>query len=119
MIFIILIILETICIIPLTIIWYKAQHNKFPEEIAININVGFIIIASMINWFCYAAYTNGTIIAPSSGFFEGDLHIPGLIWAILPPILTTIIAYTLFQIVYHISFEIFMAKQRDRKREKK
>jgi uncharacterized membrane protein len=119
MIFTILIILETICIIPLTVKWYKAQHNKFPEEAAISINTGFVIAASIINWFCFAAYVSGPSISPTSGFFGGDLHIPGLVWAIAPPILVVIIAYILFQIAYHISFEIFMAKQRDKKWEKK
>ena len=99
--------------------WYKTQQNKFPEEDTININAGFVIGASIINWIGYAAYINNYSIPITSGFYEGDLHLPGLIWAIAPPLLIAITAYLLFRLIYHISFEIFIAKQRNKKEEKK
>ena len=115
MIIMILITAEILCIIPFVIIWFKADRSKIDEDTAITVNVGFVIGASIINWFVYAAYCTGFIISPTAGFFGGDLNVVGLLFAITPPVLTVVISYLLFLLIDRIQFARFVARE---KREK-
>ena len=115
MIIMILITAETLCIIPFVIICFKADRSKIDEDTAITVNVGFVIGASVINWFVYAANCTGIIISPTAGFFGGDLNVVGLLFAITPPVLTVVISYLLFLLIARIQFARFVAKE---KREK-
>lgn len=115
MIIMILITAEILCIIPFVIICFKADRSKIDEDTAITVNVGFVIGASVINWFVYAASCTGIIISPTAGFFGGDLNVVGLLFAITPPVLTVVISYLLFLLIARIQFARFVAKE---KREK-
>jgi len=115
MIIMILITAEILCIIPFVIILFKADRSKIDEDTAITVNVGFVIGASIINWFVYAAYCTGFIISPTAGFFGGDLNVVGLLFAITPPVLTVVISYLLFLLIDRIQFARFVARE---KREK-
>ena len=115
MIIMILITAEILCIIPFVIILFKADRSKIDEDTAITVNVGFVIGASVINWFVYAANCTGIIISPTAGFFGGDLNVVGLLFAITPPVLTVVISYLLFLLIARIQFARFVARE---KREK-
>ena len=115
MIFIILMILESACVVPLTILWIKAGKGKIDEDDMLSLSVGFLIVASIINWFAYAAYPPGLVFSPTSGFLEGDLNVTGLLAAILPPLFITVISYFLFLLIDKIRFEIFLAKERNKR----
>ena len=115
MIFTILMILEAVCVIPLTTLWIKAGKGKIDEDYMYTLSAGFLIGASIINWFAYAAYFPGFIVSPTSGFFEGDLNITGLLAAVLPPLIVSVISYFLFLLIDKIRFEVFLAKRRSKK----
>ena len=110
-----LIILECLCIIPLTTLWYKTGKRKINPDTMRSINVAFIIGSSIINWMCFAAYQIGIIVSPTTGFFGGDLNILGLSLAILPPILIASISYFLFLIIDYINFKRFIKKEKEKK----
>ncbi len=112
MIIMILITAEILCIIPFVIICFKADRSKIDEDTAITVNVGFVIGASVINWFVYAASCTGIIISPIAGFFGGDLNVVVLLFAITPPVLTVVISYLLFLLIARIQFARFVAKEK-------
>lgn len=108
-------ILEAVCVIPLTVLWIKTGKGKIDEDDMHTLSAGFLIGASIINWFSYAAYPPGFIVSPTSGFFEGNLNITGLLAAVLPPLIVSAISYFLFLLIDKIRFEVFLAKERDKK----
>lgn len=115
MIIVVLVAAEALFIIPLVMLWLKVGKRKIDEDDVHSVNAAFVIIASIINWFAYAAYTSGIIVSPTTGFFGGDLNIVGLLAAILPPLLIAVIAYFVFLLIDHIRLEWFIAKEKNKR----
>ena len=89
-------ILEAFCIIPLTMLWNAANRNQIDEDSAITIGIIYCVAASVINWFLGAAFSVGPMLSITSGFYEGDWNIIGLIIAITIPITSLAVSYILF-----------------------
>ena len=67
---IILFILEGLCVFPLMLIWTQADKGKIEEDTALNIGIGYTIVASIINWICYAANISGLKLFITQGLYE-------------------------------------------------
>ena len=102
----IVIIIEILCIIPLTILWVKSKNG----ENMININATFLIIASIINWITYGSGIIGLTITPTSGFFGENINLLGLILSVILPITIITLSWVGYKLFINIRYEILNKK---------
>ena len=96
---IILFTLEGLCVIPLIFIWLQTDKGKIEEDTSLNIGIGYAIVASIINWICYAANISGLKLFIAQGFYESIIDLDAVIAAIIIPGITLVVSYAIFILI--------------------
>lgn len=91
--------LEGLCVIPLVLIWLQTDKGKIDEDSAINIGIGYAVVASIINWGCYAMNISGLKLFIAQGLYESVIDLDAIFAAIIIPTLTLLISYVIFILI--------------------